>query len=413
VFAPGTTLDLAQYVESRPTLTLSQGWVAFDGYVYSTGNTNGPTFSALTPGKGYNFWDNANNTFTFSGQLNTGDVAASLSYTTGDNALHGFNLIGNPFSSGLDWDQIINGAYFAYPLNTSKSLYFTRNNIQCSYVSGVGTPSDVTGIIPPMQGFFNKTHTSGNTITMPAAARVQGNIHSTYKGGTLIPLVRLAILEDSISLDETVVRFDENAKAELDDDYDAIKMFLDDRITSIYSITTGVRYAINGQRFPEGFTEYPIVVNVTTDSVKSLSIMQVQGLDNYHVKIKDNITGITTDLKITGEIPFTAIKGTYSDRFILQITSNVGYEDLINPKRAFNIYPYSGVLNIVPLSDDWAGKIGSINILDLTGRVVESVTRTVFEKNAISQIQAPSSKGIYLVEIRSGNIKYTGKVIIR
>jgi hypothetical protein len=414
VFAPGTTLDLAQYVESRPTLTLSQGWVAFDGYVYSTGNTNGPTFSNLTPGRGYNFWDNANNTFTFSGQLNTGDVAASLSYTTGDNSLHGFNLIGNPFSSGLDWDQIINGTYFAYPLNTSKSLYFTRNNVQCSYVSGVGTPSDVTGIIPPMQGFFNKTHTSGNTITLPAAARVQGNIHSTYKGGTLIPLVRLAILEDSVSLDETVVRFDENAKVELDDDYDALKMFLDDRITSIYSITTGVKYAINGQPFPEISAEYPVAVNVTTDSVKSISVMHVQGLDNYNVTLKDNVTGMTTNLKTVSIIPFTATAGTYTDRFILKISNILsGLEDISNPEKDFRIYPYGGVLNIIPLSDEWAGKSGSINVLDLAGRVVETISRTDFEKNSIRQIQSPSAKGIYLVEIRSGNLRHTGKVVIR
>ncbi len=34
----GVTLDLAQFVESRVTpFSLLAGWVAFDGYVYSTG----------------------------------------------------------------------------------------------------------------------------------------------------------------------------------------------------------------------------------------------------------------------------------------------------------------------------------------------------------------------------------------
>ena len=43
-----------------------------------------------------------------------------------------------------------------------------------------------------------------------------------------IPLVRLAIFEDSESNDETVVRFDEDAKSDLDNDFDALKMFLSD-----------------------------------------------------------------------------------------------------------------------------------------------------------------------------------------
>ncbi|MBG0859623.1 MAG: right-handed parallel beta-helix repeat-containing protein, partial [Bacteroidales bacterium] len=215
-FAPGTTQDVAQFVESRPTLSTREGWVAYDGYIYSTGGMGGPTFSDLTPGKGYDYWDNADNTFTFSGQLNTGDLAINLGFS-GSATLHGFNLLGNPFSSGLNWNDIVNNVYFTYPSNTSKGLYFTRDNLQCSYISGVGIPSDVTGIIPPMQGFFTKTYSTGNTITLPAAARTHDDIHPRYKGSSIIPLIRLSLTGDSLT-DETVVRFDEQAKADFDYD---------------------------------------------------------------------------------------------------------------------------------------------------------------------------------------------------
>ena len=97
-----------------------------------------------------------------------------------------------------------------------------RDNAQCSYISGVGIPSDVTGIIPPMQGFFVKTYSAGNTITIPAGARVQGDIHARYKGLEIIPLVRLSLAEDTLN-DETVVRFDAAAKSGLDYDFDATK----------------------------------------------------------------------------------------------------------------------------------------------------------------------------------------------
>ena len=317
-FAPGTTLDVAQYVESRPSLSLAQGWVAYDGYIYSTSATTGPTFATLTPGKGYNYWDNANNTFTFSGRLNTSNVSVPITYA-GIPALHGFNLLGNPFSSGLNWDDIINGVYFAYPANTSKSIYFTRDNVECSYIAGVGIPGDVTGIIPPMQGFFTKTYTSGNTITLPAAARTNGNIHPRYKGSNIIPLVRLNLKSDSTHSDETVVRFDELAKSILDNDFDAMKMFISATRTQIYSKGGTTNFAINGLPFPDTFVEIPLTISLTKDTIYSLSATQLQGLDYYYVILKDLTTGVETNLKTSPNISFAGTTGTSNDRFVLKV----------------------------------------------------------------------------------------------
>ena len=193
----------------------------------------GETFSSLTPGKGYDFYDETDNTFTFGGNFNTTDVTMNLGYS-GTPSIHGFNLLGNPFSSGLDWDYIIT---HSYPANTSKSLYFTRDNVQCTYASGVGIPSDVNGIIPPMQGFFNKTYSTGNSIIFPAAARTHDNIHNRYKGASIIPLVRLSITDNSMT-DETVVRFDNEAKADLDYDFDAVKMSVASSKTYLYTLVS-------------------------------------------------------------------------------------------------------------------------------------------------------------------------------
>jgi hypothetical protein len=136
---------------------------------------------------------------------------AALGYS-GVLNLSGFNLLGNPFSSGLNWDDITNGVYFPFPANTNKGVYFTRNNQQCSYVNGVGIPADVSGIIPPMQGFFVKTLSAGNSITIPAAARTHTNIHGFYKKSlSVIPLVRLTVSETTSaamrqSLDLTILQ---------------------------------------------------------------------------------------------------------------------------------------------------------------------------------------------------------------
>jgi parallel beta-helix repeat protein len=413
-FAPGTTLDVAHFVESRPTFSLLEGWVAYDGYVYSTGLTNGPTFSNLTPGLGYNYWDNANNTFTFSGSLNTSNAAMSLGYS-GTPSLHGFNLLGNPFSSGLDWDQIIDDSYFTYPSETSKSLYFTRDNVQSTYAAGVGVPSDVSGIIPPMQGFFVKTYATGKTITLPAAARTHNSIHARYKGSAIIPLIRLELKRDSVTPDEAVVRFDELAKAGYDYDFDAVKMFISATKTQIWSSLSGTDYAINGQPFPETLMEIPIVINLTKDTIHTISATQLQGLDNYTVTLTDNLTGFTANLKTTPAVTFTASAGTISDRFILTFNSlTTATEDpYAASKTVFNIYNTYGLINIQTMADEWDGLSGSVRILDLAGRIVTDQQNREFSKNSVVQVQGPGAKGLYIVEIRSDMKSFVGKVVMK
>ncbi|HOU03567.1 MAG TPA: right-handed parallel beta-helix repeat-containing protein, partial [Bacteroidales bacterium] len=408
------TLDLAQFIESRPSTSLQQGWVAYDGYIYSTGGSGGPTFSSLTPGQGYNFWDDSDNTFTFGGSFNTSDLTMPLGYSGVPATMHGFNLLGNPFSSGLDWDDIIEGVYFAYPANTSKSLYFTRNNTQCTYAAGVGLPEDVNGIIPPMQGFFTKTSVTGNSITLPSAARTHDNIHPRYKGDEPIPLVRLAIFENTVSNDETVVRFDEEAKSDLDNDFDAVKMFLSDTKTSIYTSLDGVDYAINGIPFPETSVEIPVVVNVTTTGMHKISTTQLQGLDNYYIYLKDILTATELNLKDTPDLSFSAPAGKISGRFILKIsTTPTGTEDPQVKPGQFIIYHGYDLINIQPLVDDWAGIPASVRLMDMSGKGITDMQNVEFQRNSMLQMQAPKAKGLYFVEIRSGVRRYVGKVVVK
>jgi len=410
-FAPIPTKNVAKWWDDRVSGTLASGWVNYAGIVYATLQTDATrTFSTLLPGIGYDYYDKVDDKYTFAGQLNTSDVTMSLSFAVND-GLHGFNLLGNPFSSGLDWNQII--ADPSYPLNTSKSLYFTRNNVQCSYVGGIGVPSDVTGIIPPMQGFFVKTYSSGNSIRIPASARVQGTIHPRYKGINTIPLVRLAITENNTS-DETVVRFDNLAKSGLDYDFDMLKMFISTANTQIYSSYGGTNYSINGLPFPDSTLSIPIVVNFVTTGTHTITATQLQYLDNYTVTLTDKTTGFVADLKTTPVLTFTAPAGTSSDRFVLKFTNiSTGVDNPVITGGKFNIYPSFGYINIQTLADEWDGKQGTVNVLDLSGKIVGSLTDATFSRNSLTSVQANLEKGLYIVELKSGIKRFVGKVVVR
>jgi hypothetical protein len=408
----GVTLDLAQFVESRPALSLLQGWVAFDGYVYSTGLTNGPTFNALTPGKGYNFWDGVDNTFTFSGTFNTSNVTMPLPYS-GVPSLHGYNLLGNPFSSGLNWDDVANGVYFAYPSNTSKGIYFTRDNQQCSYINGVGTPGDVTGIIPPMQGFFTKTYSTGNSITLPIEARTHSGIHARYKGESVIPLIRLSLKEDAVLLDEAVVRFDELAKTGLDNDFDAVKLFIDTAKTQIYTVSSGTKFAINGIPYPGSSLVIPVPVSIAKDNYYTLQAT-LQGLDDYYVKLIDKETGIIADLRMLSFITFQASARKYDNRFELVIVAKTSAENPVMPGgEMFSIYEAGGFINIERLTGPDAPGKGEIRVLDITGRTVGLFRNEDFVQGTPVRVNSPGSRGVYIVEVKSGSQRFVRKIIIK
>jgi hypothetical protein len=411
-FAPVPTKNVVMWYDNQVSGTLATGWIAYNGYRYSTGVISGPTFSSLVPGIGYDYYAATDQKYTFSGTINYSNVAVPLSYAVND-YLHGFNLLGNPFSSGLNWDDIVNGTYFPYPASTSKFLYFTRDNAQCSYIGGVGIPADVTGIIPPMQGFFVLTYAAGNTLTIPAAARSQGAIHPRYKGMEIIPLIRLSLSEAALT-DETVVRFDPAAKTGLDNDFDAPKMFLSSDLLSIYSSIGGTNYAIDGLPFPETFVEIPIVVNLLTTGNHTITATQLQGLDNYDVTLIDKTTGFEAKLKDNPLLAFAGVAGTSADRFVLKVgTITTGVESPVSTVSIFNIYPSYSHINIQTVSDLWEGKSGTVRIMDLTGKTFESINNCEFSKSSLIQLVAPVSRGIYIVEIKSGLLRHVGKVVIK
>jgi len=422
------TLNLANFDESSCITSTSQGWVAADGWIYSTESDGATEFGSLSSGKGYNFYDNVNNEITITGQLKTSNVPVALSFSDHGSSISGFNLLGNPFSSGLDWDKIVDSTYFDYPGSTSTGLYFTRDNVQCSYIGGVGSPSDVSGIIPPMQGFFVKTYSTGKTITLPAAARVHNSIHDRYKGKTIIPLVRLSILQtvtstgfgplsttkDSIS-DETVVRFAEQAKPGLDYDFDAVKMFLSDNKLSIYSYTGETKYAINGLPFPEESINIPLAINSPKADTLKITATQIQGLEDYGLILKDLDQDFNINNLKYNEYIFFADSGTVTDRFILTVYKRTtGLPDIFEPEqeKAFNIYSSREILYIKPVKNEWNGKRSNLRIYDITGKMVKQQNNIEWQKGVTKEISLSVAQGIYLVEICSATDRFVGRVSV-
>lgn len=472
----GTTLNLAQYIES------TGDWVAYDGYNYTTGNMGSPTFNSLTPSEGYNYYYSSDQAFVISGSLNT-----NAEYTqTLTNVNTGWNLFGNPYTSGLSWDEIVEANSNIMP-NINAGVYFTHDNVQYSYINGVNqgvsstlpdenaTPTD-NGIIPPMQGFFVRYYgdTEGS-FTIPASARAH-DAPALYKGdGSDIPLIRLLLEDSEKKYDDAVVRFDEKAVAGLDRNFDGLKAFKKDENYLISTFYGDTEYSINGMPFPQedGSFEIPVWLNIPTAGSFKISVSQLQNLDNYLFILTDSLTGEPVELTGDSCLEFnTNATGEIKGRFVLTVTPRSlppdpgeeevppqeepeepvtpepGEEEPVTPVpgeeenpetpgdtnedqpddpsegvvtrvennytgiNEFSIYQSYGNINIVPKNSAWDGKIARVTLINLAGQRVKS-NQIGLQTDIESPVEAPNSRGMYLVEIVADGRRYVGKIIIK
>ena len=404
--------DLAAYYENLVTNNKDLAWMGLDGWDYQNEVYNANYIrEVLEVGRGYNYYSYYDAKRVFGGKLNTGNYQISLDCSVAGNEINGWNFLGNPFSSSIDWDEIAGSLPSGGEIENA--IYFTRNNSLVSYVNGVGSGGDVTGNIPPMQGFFVKANASGQSVTLPASARV----HSTqnrYKGNEeSIPLIRLRIESDKIS-DETVIRFDEKAGNIFDPALDACKFSKKGPRISLWTQTGNISYSINTIPFPETETMIPVGVNISEAGSYKITAGQLQRIDNYNVYLTDKTTGFTINLRRTPALSFTASKGILENRFVIRISNiSTEAENISISENIFNIYSSNGLINIEPLSDEWEGKKGSIGLIDMTGRVISSTDNAEFRKNSLIQIPSYGARGIYFVKIRSGVMRYVGKVAVR
>lgn len=409
------TKDLAQFVEGNYEGISDEGWIASDGYNYATG-TYGEPFSNLVLGKGYDYYSDTDYTFSFGGTLNTSgleNIPLAYSATEPGSENYGFNLLGNPFTSGLSWDVIVNLP--DYPLNTSKAVYFTKDNIQYTYANGVGTPEGASGHIPPMQGFFVKTSASGNVFKIPLQAR-EHNSTPRYKGsGETMALIRLSLTGTGGS-DEMIVRFDNNAKEGIDYDFDAIKLNFRSGFPSITSLNGKVNMIINGLPFPETPVEIPLCVIPGSNAPGKLTISncQIVGLEDYIVLLSDKLINKTINLRTTGDYSFDAPEGPEYGRFVLTVKkADQGEKIPAIREDKFMIYNAMDLINIKTIADEWDGLSGTVRLLSITGMPLSIHRDCLFSKDSPIQIGEPDKPGIYLLEIISGEKRFTAKVVVK
>ncbi len=335
----------------------------------------------LTPVKGYSLWcgdsKGPGTTFTYSGTPNTGNQPISLLYHDNSEQNDGANLVGNPYPSYIDWDQV-----------SGYGSKYTWNGADYDERTEAGTGNG-SRYVAPMEGFFVVTGSSGNTFMLTNDMRTHNS--AKKEASALSNGIVLSANSQNYS-DALYIVFDQSANENFELPRDAWKFI---------SGTTGICQIWS--QCPDG--------NLAVDVRPETKSIQLGFANNeagtYSIGIQESAdisTAILEDTKLN--IFHDLSEGAYSfdwrlnddeTRFKLHLNTTAVQE--INGS-AVQAYVAGG--NIIIQSEQQPQRI---TLTDITGR-----TLGVWEHT--ETIPAPKTAGVYLVTLASGNQMLTKKIII-
>lgn len=298
--------SIRSYDETDP------GSVLLDGLV-------GPTDinDVMPVGQGFAAWagDNFNTTtefvIDFNGTVNQGFTNIPMSYTnTGDVNVDGWNLVGNPKPSPIDFGGIIKGAdvdnnYYVFdPISGNNAAW--NESTQTSIPSGA-----LNGNIQSSQGFWLHATGTSNSVSVPENAKVYEPIAGGLFGGSqqvnAIDMMRLEISSTINSyFDEAVVVF--NAGTDVQDSNDMLKFIFDNGASPQIATESsdGQTLVYNDWGTFTSDISIPVQVDVPitgTYTIKAYDAESVLGLTCF--TLEDTQTGQLTTLSEGATYDFT------------------------------------------------------------------------------------------------------------
>jgi hypothetical protein len=329
----------------------------------------------LSPKQGYGLWNTSATSYTFTGALNFGIQSIPVTYTA-SSGFHGFNLLGNPYVSALDW-ATLNSTYGAvYVWNGTG--YYTWN--------GSGDPT--AQYIAPAQGFFILTSAPG-TFTLNNSNRTH-HASTFYKSQPANSLVLET--ESQGYSDKLYVSFDPSSTQGFDQFHDAYKFMSNTaNLSQLYSYAGDKKLAIDVRSERE-----TIQLGFTNDKSGDyqIGLSDISGISEAY--LEDTKTASTQNL-LEGSYKFTYTAGESDKRFLLHFSPVADGANV-------NVYSYQ---HTVYVNFNQQVK-GDIYIYNMAGQLVSSRT----EARGSNEIKL-SNTGVYNVKVITSERTVVNKVFIQ
>ncbi len=371
-----------------------------------------PTDILLDPMKGFAVWVNNTSTKLFTGSLNTGNqnINVTRTWNAGSSDYNGWNLLGNPYPSGLDASQL------AYTGAESATWFWDLSgsgNYKVWVSGGGGTHSQY---IPPMQGFFVHCNSGTNpspqqnsgSVGFTNAARTHTLSEPFWKEAELIPdLLRIkATGTVNQYSDELSIYFNPERNGYYEPGYDALKFHGNADAPQIYTKIRDTMVTVNALSFTEMNFTVPMGFYVSIPGDYLLNASEAGSFpDNISINLEDLKLNTTQNLRMYPEYSFTYDTIDNPDRFLLHFYNPSFKVNELNNSGAVQIYSYNDCIYIQ--SKDGEPLKGEVYIYDILGKEMMKVK---VNSDRIITLRPSVSKGNYIVKMISTNGVFTRKV---
>jgi autotransporter-associated beta strand protein len=398
--ATGTGFDL--YVWDEPSFSFKYkldtspiGWNS----VHS-----GPNFSA---GRGYLYSvQETNPTKEFIGNLNNGPISYPITFTETLNPilfdLKGFNLVGNPYPSSLDWQassgwdrtklEVSGGGSDMWVWNPTANNYGVFNS-----ASGVGTNS-ISRYLAPMQGYFVKAASNGNLVFDNSVRAHTGAGNWFKNSGINNPVIRITV--ESVAgngADEALLQFGYS-----ESNQGTSKLFSHvSSAPSLYLSLDDKKYSV---RYLTNTTEnnaVPMEFKPGKEGVYKL-VFNFDSKEFDFIQLEDRLLKTATPIKPVGSYLFKSSMEDSVSRFVLHFTA----AEITTIKELNGLVYMDGS----QLTVDLKGINGQteIKLFDISGKLI---LQKYLEGNGLTKLDLNLATQILLVRLTNEKGTSSTKVL--
>lgn len=392
--------NIFYYDETVPSIDNTQGWKVPGSLDYN-----------LIPGRGIALNMAGNTEIDFTGIPNDGDIDIPLTNTFSEVLPvdwdrcppDGWNLVGNPYPTAIDWDLVEKNDPYQAGLHRWNPFI----NQYATYINGVSTNGG-SSRIASFQGFFVLTSVS-DTLHLRNEHRVMDTTQKTMFFRKQDRNVFNFTFGNEVLKDEIAIYMDDRASQSYSPKLDLFKMLPNDPNTPYCFFSgSGYGFAIRAVNpYSTGVTNTRVTVYQPEAGEATFKMVSLEWKDyGLYPYLVDHQTETKVDLAAQ-DYKVNLPKGIDSTRFSIEFESLVvGVENGGSKKEENGWAHYNGeTLNfVIPNS-------GPFTIVDGNGRSVH--VGYVSETSSINSIKLQLHSGFYLLDYGRGTQRGHVKFVVK
>jgi hypothetical protein len=321
-------------------------------WVFFRGNRGAATLAAETVSS---YTSAPTVTLNAYGTLNAGQIivhnwytpnSAYIGYTgvgTGTNyAVRGFNLVGNPYASSIDWELFntttSTSGIFGVNIGTTIYEYNPATNSYGTYQQGGASTNNGSRTIVSGEGFFVLANNTNPQLMFNESAKVSTqntglNLFMATKADVALVTnnhpdqhLRLQLSLDSIHTDDIYVGFNDQASNNYVFNEDAPYKPGTGKVSLTSISSDNISLAINKLTLPKSQTTIKLSVGTSANGAYKLNMTEIKGIPElFEIWLMDNYKKDSLDIRHNKTYIFDVIADTNSygsNRFKLVIRQN-------------------------------------------------------------------------------------------